>query len=456
MAPLACYLHDSGHSVTGSDHSSPKKNPRIKYLLERGIEINPTHSQDLSADIHAVCYSSAINIKKNPGCIAATKKNIPLVHRSKLLAEVASTKKLIAISGTHGKTTTSALAAQLLVGLGVDLSVIIGAQTKEMPVGCRFGQSEYLLIEADESDRSFLNYRPFINVIHNITEDHMDQFRDFAHIEDTFAEYANQTLKDGVCLLGWDHKEIRKFSEKVLVDFKSYGFNIGTEVRCYQVTQEGPLTHYKIMADKQKLEGCFPLSGNHNIQNLLAAISIVKILGLDVSKVVDITKDFSPIHRRSELIGTNNSCIVIDDYAHNPDKISAFCSSISNVYPEHNIIAIYQPHRISRYNLLFEKFIESFKGCHYVGVLPIYSAGEKINLSHPLSVFVDRMKLKSRVESVEVKDFDDSIQFIKSNVGDKNVIITLGAGDINHLGPLICKSLNMGVEDGKKKIKEKV
>jgi UDP-N-acetylmuramate--alanine ligase len=374
MSPLAEIAARTGFEVSGSDQSNPQEGQRLSSV---GVRFFNHHDSANLTDVKTVIYSSAIPADNAEMQAARKKKGVELLHRSDFLAELLSHHQAITVAGTHGKTTSSAMIAHMLKELGLNPSAAVGGKLLSDDSYCLVGSGELFVAESDESDGSLLKYKPLIGVLTNVAKDHMDFFKDESHIFETFRQYLENILPDGFAIIGWDNPISRALGNEFSGQKLAYGFSFGCDVRGrdFAVTRQG----IKFMAQVERdAVSCFvPTLGKVNAINALCALSVARALDLDVQQASEALASFKGVGRRLNIICSNERLRVVDDYAHNPDKIEAAIAAVKDAWPETRLTVCFQPHRYSRISNLLKEFASSFKRADHVLVLPGYGSGEE-------------------------------------------------------------------------------
>ncbi|PIU57871.1 MAG: UDP-N-acetylmuramate--L-alanine ligase, partial [Deltaproteobacteria bacterium CG07_land_8_20_14_0_80_38_7] len=426
MSGIAEILLTLGLTVTGSDI---KTNQMVKRLERRGAKIWIGHNKEHVKGAHVVVISSAVS-EKNPEVCYAHKLNIPVVPRAEMLAELMRLKYGIAIAGTHGKTTTTSLIAAIVDKGGLDPTVIIGGKVKSLRGNARLGKGDYLIAEADESDRSFLKLSPTIGVITNIDPEHLENYRNFAHLKDAFVSFANKVPFYGSVICCIDHPVVRKIIPKIDRKVITYG-ETGTDYVAKNITQVKDNLFFNVLYKNDFLgEIMLPMVGKHHVKNALAAIAVGCELDIPFSVIKKALKGFSGVSRRFEIL-FNEGPVVVDDYAHHPVEISATISAAKHGWPDKRIVVVLQPHRFSRLKALFEDFALCAKLADMVLVMDVYQAGEKAIkgvTSEKLFELIRKNFPKKAIAYTPLSK--DVLDMLDKWCGDNDLILFLGAGDI--------------------------
>ena len=382
MFPLALLLKKNGFSVSGSDK---KRNPNLKILEELGSALFTEHSEKNIMDADFIVYSTAIK-EDNPERQEAKRTNKKQLHRSDLLKALINTRKSITISGTHGKTTTTALVESVLNQENENNSIsLLGGISLALRKNDKLEDCNFLVAEADESDGSFIKYQPDIAVITNIEKDHLDFFGSFENIEDHFSKHLNKLKGKKLVIYNQDDPTVRKLVEKSRLNAKSFGFSSEADICASEVQAKGNITSFKIKEGEKEETIKLPLLGKHNVLNALAAWGVASFLGQSSELTVKGLEGFKGVKKRLELIYKKNDFLLYDDYAHNPGKIKACLKALKEHFPEHTLIALFEPHRYSRMRNQENDFLDAFHPADLLLVFPTFSAGEKKKTTRPIA-----------------------------------------------------------------------
>jgi len=410
ISAIARMLLLQGKNITGTDISLSQVTDELENA---GAVIHQGQSLDMvPKDAELIVYTAAIEVA-DPELFGAIKKlDIPSISYSEALGIYSKDKKTIAISGTHGKTTTTAMLAKILLDSKTDPSVIVGSLLIENKTNYVAGKGEYLVVEADEYRRSFLSLYPRILVINNIDSDHLDYFKDIKDVQSAFASLANRVPEDGAIVCDLNNENIKKVLHGVKA--KIYDYN---EIDISNVVMTFP--------------------GEHNRQNAKSALCVAKVLGIDLAMAKKSIENFKGTWRRFELKGkTNGGALVYDDYAHNPQKVRSAIAGAREMYPNKKILAVFQPHLFSRTKFLLKEFSESFAQADDVILLPIYPAREAFDPSINSDMLADLLQKKD-VSVCVAKNIEDASKIINNKIFD--ICLIMGAGDITALGDILVK-----------------
>lgn len=437
MSGIAAILLDVGCKVSGSDLKDTKITRNLKH---KGAIIFKGHNAKNIKGAQLVVVSTAIP-SGNPEILAAVKNNIPVVQRACVLGHLMNSKFGIAVSGTHGKTTTASMIAHVLEHSGLDPTIAIGGYLCGLDFNAKLGKSKFFVAEADESDASFLNLNPKVAVITNLDTDinlNSDYFskcnfkheKVLARVTASFKEFIKKITWDGKVIFCSDCKNISKAIPKVRKNYISYGIENKADFFAREVKYEGYATSSKIFYKNKFLGNLFlNIPGKHNILNALATIALGMELGLNFKEITEALFVFRGVKRRFQVFGVKKDIMVVDDYAHNPSKIKAALDGVGN--GSRRIIAVFQPHRYTRTKLLFDEFGKCFSGADILIVTKIYSAGEKPieGISgKKLAEEVKKYNKSTKVVYLPVKN--KIFEYLHKNCSKGDLVMTLGAGDI--------------------------
>ncbi|MBJ22008.1 MAG: UDP-N-acetylmuramate--L-alanine ligase [Deltaproteobacteria bacterium] len=448
MAALAELLHAQGLDVSGSDLIA---GPTFVRLRELGVRVSVGHDAQSVEGARTVIRSSAI-AEDNPELVAARAGGIPIVERGALLAEIMRTKDSIAIGGSHGKTTTSAMTSHLLESAGLDPTALIGGRVPRPRGGAspvKLGHGDLLVAEVDESDASFLLTRPILAVITNVDPEHLDHYGTRAALLDAFVEFANSVPFHGTCFLGIDHPGVREIASRINARKVGFGFAAEADVRAESVESiPGGQRCHVILAGQDRFSFDLPMPGRHNILNALAAISLGLEKDVSASLLGEAIASFPGVARRFERKGRAGGIEVIDDYAHHPAEIRATLDGARSIHAG-PITAIFQPHRFTRTRDCWGDFLVAFEDADRIVISDIYPASES-----PIPG-IDGASLARALENTGKRSayFGGSLDDIERNWPARfepgELVLTLGAGDVDTLGPRLlaaCESPTHGGE----------
>ena len=438
MSGIARILIRQGYQVSGSDLNAGEVTQR---LAAEGVIIYEGHyTENLGPETTQIVVSSAIP-PTNPEIIEARRRGLSVLHRGDMLAFLMNPKKGIAVAGAHGKTTTSAMISLVLARNGLDPSVLVGGQVKELNGNARLGNGEYLVAEADESDGSFLKLTPFCAVVTNVENDHLDYYQSIDNIQDAFARFLSQIKLDGFAVVCGDDPFLRSMAARNSRRYITYGLSPGLDLRIENVQGRGLKTWGDVYYRNQKM-GRLTLSvpGQHNLLNALAAVGVGQELGLSFQEVADSLYDFEGVHRRFEIMGDVNGVLVVDDYAHHPSEIKATLRAAKQIEAR-RVLAVFQPHRFTRTHLLLAEFGDAFQDADQVIINEIYAAGEQPIEGVSARMLVEEIN-KQGVQQVEyLSTREEIVEYLVSEVHPDDLVITMGAGHIWTVGRDLVKRL---------------
>ena len=433
MSGIAEVLHNLGYDVQGSDQND---SANVKRLREKGIEVHIGHRAENLGDAEVVVASSAIK-QDNPERIAARERNIPMVRRAEMLAELMRFRKAIAIGGTHGKTTTTTMVSTLLVAGGLDPTVINGGIINDFGTNARIGNGEWMVVEADESDGTFLRLPADVAVVTNIDPEHLDHYGDYDAIKAAFTQFVENVPFYGFGVMCLDHPEVQnqvlKITDRRVL---TYGSNPQAEVRFMDISNDGAASIFTVerrhrKTDKvDRLENLrLPMPGLHNISNATAAIAIALELGVTHDAIREGLASFGGVRRRFTHTGSWNGVEVFDDYAHHPVEIKAALSAARQA-TKGKVIAIKQPHKYSRLESLFGDFCSCFNEADTVYVAPVYEAGEKPIEGINHQTLAEGLRSGGHRDAKAISGSDEIPSLIAEIAQPGDIVIFLGAGDV--------------------------
>lgn len=428
MSGLARLLYRMGHIVTGCDLAKSKY---LDPLLEEGIEVYLGHDPSHLADTEIVVYSSAVP-KENPEIKFAKEKGLLLLPRARMLSEVMQAyPKSIVVAGSHGKTTTTSMVAEILINMKLNPTVIVGGIINNVKANSLLGDGEYLVAEADESDGSFLFYSPFIEVITNIDREHLDFYADFHAIKKAFASFILRTHPEGKAILCIDDPGVKEVIEELSGPFLLYGFSPEAQLRG-KILQDGAYPLVEVYYKEKKL-GKFRLGipGRHNALNALGAIGVALVLDLPLRRVFKILEGFRGVKRRLELKGQYQGAILMDDYAHHPKEIIATLSTLRSLHPDKRILLCFQPHRYTRTRALWDEFLLALKDPELLILTDIYPANEEPLPGITGETFYQAVReVRGTRPTFFVKSKEEIMPLIRDFASSEYLILTMGAGNI--------------------------
>ncbi len=432
MSGIAEVMHNLGYKVQGSDVAEGYV---IEGLRKRGIPVAIGHDADNLGDAAVVVTSTAIK-RANPEVAAAYERRIPVVRRAEMLAELMRLKSTVAVAGTHGKTTTTSMIAAMLDAGGVDPTVINGGIINSYGSNARLGASDWMVVEADESDGSFLRLDGTVAVVTNIDPEHLDHYGSFDAVKDAFVEFIENVPFYGAAVLCLDHPEVQALLPRVRDRrIVTYGFSAQADVRGVNVVPGAGANRFEVIirhrdGSTRSIEDVsLPMAGRHNVQNALAAIAVAIELGLDDATIQKGFGAFGGVKRRFTKVGETSGVTIIDDYGHHPVEIRAVLSAAREGV-EGRVIAVVQPHRYSRLGGLMDEFAQAFNDADIVYVTPVYAAGEAPVEGVSAAALVDRLKARGHRAAAEIADADMLANALAGEAVAGDMVVCLGAGDI--------------------------
>lgn len=434
MSAIAGVLLDMGHPVSGSDI---KESRYTKALQKKGAKIFIGHSASNIDGSGVVVRSSAIP-GSNVELTEAGKKNLKILQRAEMLAEIAAGKSLIAVAGTHGKTTTTSMISTIMEKCDCDPTYLIGAELNEIGANSRFGKGKFCVAEADESDGSMMFLSPEKLVITNIEEDHLEYYGSLSKIESTFKEFINNLPADGCVISCGDEQNIRDIIKETGKNNIFYGLNENNQIVAKNIEPSKTGSTFEIYKDGGLLTSVkLNVQGIHNIYNSLAAFTVGMLCGIDESRISKALSAFKGVKRRFEVIGSRNDITVVDDYAHHPSEIKATIQAAKNGEWS-RIVTLFQPHRYSRTKHLYERFGESFDDADVIVLSDVYGAGEEPIPGITGKLIVDSLLCANPRKNVAyIPGKQDIVDYLASILKKGDLLLVMGAGDISGL----CKEM---------------
>jgi len=436
MSGIAEVLLTLGYKVSGSDTAA---NATTKRLAQLGARIAHGHASENIAGADAVVVSTAVSAS-NPEVTAARARRVPVVPRAVMLAELMRLKQGIAIAGTHGKTTTTSLVASVLAAGGLDPTFVIGGRLNSAGANARLGSGEYIVVEADESDASFLNLMPVIAVVTNIDNDHMETYgHDFSRLKQAFIEFLGHLPFYGSAVLCIDDPHVRDILPFVSKRVVSYGFAAEAQVRAIDAVADGTRMRFSALREGQPpLDVTLNLPGRHNVANALAAIAVGGELGVADAAIVEALGAFTGVGRRFARHGdlaapAGGHYTLIDDYGHHPVEMAATIAAARGAYPGRRLVLAFQPHRYTRTRDCFEDFVKVLSTADALLLTEVYAAGEAPIVAADGRSLTRALRVSGKVEPIFVEAVEDVPAALHDLVRDGDVVITMGAGSIGQV-----------------------
>ncbi|HQS90411.1 MAG: UDP-N-acetylmuramate--L-alanine ligase [Polaromonas sp. 24-62-144] len=436
MSAIAEVLHNLGYVVSGSDQSD---SPTLRRLGSLGIQTRVGHSPANVAGADAVVTSTAVKAD-NPEVIAAIAQRISIVPRALMLAELMRLKQGIAIAGTHGKTTTTSLVASVLVEAGLDPTFVIGGRLNSAGANARLGSGDYIVVEADESDASFLDLLPVMAVVTNIDADHMETYgHDFERLKGAFVDFLHRMPFYGTAILCTDDAAVREIVPKVTCPMTSYGFGEEAQVRAVDVRAVEGQMHFTVQRRNGVILPDLPivlnLPGRHNVLNALSAIAVAVELNVPDTAVQRALASFAGVGRRFQSYGDlpaagGGTFRLVDDYGHHPVEVAATLEAARGAFPGRRLVLAFQPHRYTRTRDCFEDFVKVISAADAVLLGEVYAAGEAPIVAADGRALARALRVAGKLEPVFVDDIASMPQAIADNAKDGDVVLCMGAGSI--------------------------
>jgi UDP-N-acetylmuramate--alanine ligase len=440
MSGIAEVLANLGYQVSGSDLS---ENAATRRLGAYGVKVSLNHNAQHVDGADAVVVSSAVQAD-NPEVIAARDKHIPVVPRALMLAELMRLKQGIAIAGTHGKTTTTSLVASVLAEGGLDPTFVIGGRLTAAGSNARLGAGDFIVVEADESDASFLHLQPVIAVVTNIDEDHMDTYQhDFAKLKQAFVQFLQNLPFYGAAILCADDEHVRDILPFVSKPVLTYGTSAEAMVRAEDIRHDSGRMRFRARREKvAPLDVVVNLPGRHNVLNALAAIAVATELGISERAILKALAEFRGVGRRFQKYGDislageegrTGAFTLIDDYGHHPAEMAATLEAARGAFPDRRIVLAFQPHRYTRTRDLFEDFVKVLSTADALLLAEVYPAGETPIVAADSRTLARALRVFGKVEPVFVEDIAGMPEAILRAAQDGDVVLTMGAGSIGNV-----------------------
>ncbi|MDB5852601.1 MAG: UDP-N-acetylmuramate--L-alanine ligase [Herminiimonas sp.] len=447
MSGIAEVLLTLGYTVSGSDLGT---NAATKRLAKLGARISRGHATENISGADAIVTSTAVQAD-NPEVIAARAKRIPIVPRAVMLAELMRLKSGIAIAGTHGKTTTTSLVASVLAEGGLDPTFVIGGRLTKAGANAKLGTGDFIVAEADESDASFLNLSPVIEVITNIDADHMETYdHSFAKLKQAFIEFTQRLPFYGVAIVCMDDANVREIMPFISKPIVTYGFHEEAQVRAVNARPDaGQMQFTVVQTGYADMDVSLNQPGMHNVQNACAAIAIGRELGVSDAATQKALTEFNGVGRRFTRYGEialpetdgkpGGTFALVDDYGHHPVETAATLAAARGAYPGRRIVLAFQPHRYTRTRDLFEDFVKVLSSTDVLLLAEVYAAGEQPIVAADGRSLAHALRVIGKVEPVFVEDIADMASTILSIARDGDVVITMGAGSISGVPALLAQ-----------------
>ena len=434
MSGLSLIMRGKGFKIQGSDLTS---NKNVERLKKEKIKIFIGQKKQNLKNATIVVISSAIK-KNNPEIVEAKKKNLPIITRGKMLAHIVSLTKNIVVAGSHGKTTTTSLVASIFQKTKLDPTIINGGVINSIRNTAKLGKSDWSILEADESDGSFVHIPPTYSIITNIDREHMDYYKSIDDLKKYFLKFIEKVPSFGKSFICIDDKVNSEIIKKIKnKNFYTYGLSPKSNFLIKNIKQSTTFSKFDLLMNVPNKKTMFknlriPLIGIHNIRNSVAAAAVALTVGISISNIKKGLLNFKGVQRRFNKDFTYNGIDFYDDYAHHPTEIKVVLEGVNKVYQNFDKVCIFQPHRISRLKDLRKEFSYAFKDADTVILCPIYTAGEKIKLGFNYLKFAKEIIKNSKVNLFLVENNNQLAKFIKKNMYGKKIVIGMGAGSISN------------------------
>lgn len=448
MSGIAEVFVNLGYQVSGSDLMD---SPVIQRLSNLGVKVYVGHASQQIAGADAVVTSTAVK-PDNPEVIEAKHKNIPVVPRALMLAELLRLRSGIAIAGTHGKTTTTSLIASILAAADMDPTFVIGGKLEAAGCHAKLGSGEFIVVEADESDASFLYLQPVLTVVTNIDADHMETYgHDFNRLKQTFVEFVQHLPFYGMAVLCMDDPNVREVMPQITKPITTYGLSEDAQVRASDIRHHRNQMKFTavvgVNGSARNLDITLNLPGLHNIQNALAAIAVANEIGVPDAAIVKALSEFKGVERRFQQYGeiklsAQKSFTLIDDYGHHPVEMEATMKAARGAFPGRRLVVAFQPHRYTRTRDVFESFIKVLSQVDVLLLTEVYSAGEDPIIAADSKSLARSIRVQGKVEPMYVEAVSDVSAAILDVVQDGDVVLVMGAGSIAKVAPAIAHIRN--------------
>jgi UDP-N-acetylmuramate--alanine ligase len=446
MSGIARILCARGHTITGSDlHLTP-----LTAELEKiGVTVREGHSAEQVGDAQLVVYTSAAQAD-NPEVAEAIGRGIETIKRAEMVARMMEGKKVVAIAGSHGKTTTTSLVAFMLHRAGLSPTIMLGGESIDLGTNALPGDGDYFVVEADEYDRAFLNYRPHIALVTNLEPDHLDIYGTFEELQAAFKQFLSQVENDGYILACGDSPSLQAILPPAVGDdtfypvrVVSYGQSDQCDWRARAISQKGIDTStFVVEFQKQVWGDCMTrLPGVHNVVNSLGAIAVGQALGLERGAILDAVENFRGVKRRFELVGEAGGVRVMDSYAHHPSEVRADLAAARNRFPGRRIVCLFQPHTYSRTAYLLAEFRTCFQDCDVLYIADTYAARERPSAGMDAEQLAREITEPSAFYAGAVSE---AASVVSAALRPGDVFFTIGAGDVDKAGPLVLNLLPGG------------
>ena len=447
MSGIAEILFNLGYQISGSDLSDSSV---LQRLSSMGIQTYVGHAASHVEKADAVVTSTAVKAS-NPEVVKAREMHIPIVPRALMLAELMRLKQGIAIAGSHGKTTTTSLVASVLAEAGLDPTFVIGGRLNSAGANARLGSGEYIVVEADESDASFLNLLPVMAVVTNIDADHMETYgHDFGRLQKAFVDFLHRMPFYGTAILCTDDSAVRAIVDQVTCPVTSYGFSEDAQVRAIHVKAVGGQMHFTVQRSNgvtlPDMEIVLNLPGRHNVLNALSAIAVAVELNIEDAAVQKALSEFKGVGRRFQRYGDHSNgkdaaVTVVDDYGHHPVEMAATLAAARGAFPNRRLVLAFQPHRYTRTRDCFEDFVKVMGLADAVLLAEVYAAGEAPIVAADGRALIRALRIADKVEAIFVDDIQTMAQAAVDFLKAGDVLLCMGAGSVSAVAGAVVEIL---------------
>lgn len=437
MSGIAELLLNQGYAVSGSDL---RESDTTRRLSDLGGEINIGHMEENISGADVVVTSTAVS-DSNPEVIAANRQHIAVIPRAEMLAELMRMKFGIAIAGTHGKTTTTSMMAMVLTHAGVDPTAVIGGKLDAFGSNAKLGRGKFLVAEADESDGSFMHLSPTIAVVTNIDADHLDFYSGIEEIKEIFVDFINKVPFYGRAVLCLDDPQIQEILPLVKKRYLTYGLSIQADFHATEIIhREGQTSFLAHFQGEELGRLSFKMPGRHNVLNALAVVAVAMELGVPFRTIVSGFRDFGGLQRRFQVRDEIDGIMIVDDYGHHPAEVKATLAAAKSGWKK-RVIAVFQPHRYSRTESLYDDFLTAFYQADLLVLTDVYAAGEEPIESANSERLVGGIREHGHRNVVYRGSLEDAADYVAGEVEPDDLVITLGAGNVNQVCDLLAKRL---------------
>jgi UDP-N-acetylmuramate--alanine ligase len=443
MSGIAEVLANLGFRVTGSDAKKSEVTDRLETM---GVEVTEGHAAENVGDAHVVVRSTAVR-EDNPEIFEARQRSIPVIPRAEMLAELMRMKRYtVACAGSHGKTTTTSMVATVLGTAGLDPTFVVGGIVRSYRSNARLGKSELMVVEADESDRSFLMLTPMIAVVTNIDREHMDYYHDMEDVRKCFADFVNKVPFYGAAVLCLDDPHVQAVIPKVERRRITYGMSAQADISAHEISYDHSFgSTFTVLSGVNVLgKVTLRVPGKHNVYNSLAAIAVALELDVPFDTIAHAIGEFNGAERRFQVKGEEQGVTVVDDYGHHPTEIKATLSAARIGAPSRRIVVLFQPHRYSRTADLIDEFASAFNNADVLLVTDIYAASETPIEGISAEMLTGRIKSYGHKHAEYIGPLEGAAEGLRSKVREGDLVITLGAGSVHRAGDQLLELLREG------------